>query len=313
MRSTVHALLSIAVCSIGLAARAQEGAAPPVIADGCKADSECKGDRICERGQCVAPAVPASATATATTVTPATAPSSAPTAAPPPVATSAIATTATATTDAATIPQEDVVHLSSERLFGFNYWSVSQKTNGVDEGSESGFGLSLLAGPTSPNAVPAAAHHVPRLGVDVRVFQQLTVGVALGYFHGESKSTDTKGVSKGGPNLGFLIFAPRVGYMIPLGPKFILWPRAGITYYGYSEARTDEKGAKQSTSTSGVAGTLEAVAVFRPIPHWGFFATLSADVGLAGSVTNDPAPSNPKDVGLKATSIGITGGGMVSF
>src|SRR5690606_14350833 len=94
----------------------------------------------------------------------------------------------------------------------------------------------------------------PRVGVDYVMDGGLTLGGGIGYAS-VSGSTEVEGggqsVESDGPAYSGLVFAPRVGYAMPLTESIDLWPRGGITYASLSsEFTTTDLMGNEDTSES---------------------------------------------------------------
>lgn len=122
--------------------------------------------------------------------------------------------------------------------------------------------------------------HWTRAAIDVFVVPQLSVGGSLAFFS-QSGDADSDGV----------LFAPRVGYAIPLSRVFAFWPRGGITLYDVG-----------NRSVFGPAG--EAMFLALPSPNWGILFGATLDLGLFGSVGND---NDYSDISFAIPAVGVLG------
>lgn len=205
---------------------------------------------------------------------------------------------------------EPGVVLSLERAFGLQFWNVDSTRNGADSGSTSGTSASLLWGVGSPDAAPALAYHVPRAALDYHggIF---TIGGSAGFFSGGSTETDTDGETDEGPNLTLVAVTARGGLLLPLGAKWLFWPKVGVTYFSFSESRTSSNNQERSTSVNGWGLGLDAALAYRLLPSLALAAGLSLDFPLAGAVTSEPAAPNAAEVGSRARSVGLNAGLVV--
>jgi hypothetical protein len=133
-------------------------------------------------------------------------------------------------------------------------------------------GWSILAGASKPKASFVSIGGVvydplsmPRVGLDVYLPSGLGVGVAVGYgsvnFSNE-KSTDTAA--------SVWIFAPRVGYRIPIASWLDVIPRASVSIVGVSIG-------ENSSTLYGVVFSPEIVAALRTGPTFHILAALAYD------------------------------------
>lgn len=154
------------------------------------------------------------------------------------------------------------VSIAIERAFGIQYSNVE-----VDDGpweidiSGTSIGLGWQGGWQDGSLLTPL--HAARLALDVFVADQLSVGGALGFFTHTGEVDDVEG----------LLFAPRVGYAIPLSRAFTFWPRGGFSYWNVDD-------------NSLLAVTGEAMFLASPRPGWGILFGLTVDVGITGEAGN---------------------------
>ncbi|UQA56373.1 hypothetical protein [Polyangium aurulentum] len=103
--------------------------------------------------------------------------------------------------------------------------------------------------------------------LDVFVGGGFSVGatIAASYAFGKLSQTSFDGETRimEGSGYGFAI-APRVGYVIPIGPSFALWPRITIGYSGgYTAYDSDTPGAAFTSANGSVRGIAELGLVAR--------------------------------------------------
>jgi hypothetical protein len=169
---------------------------------------------------------------------------------------------------------------AAERLFGFhwvkNSWENGDGTHSSNSGTAVGFGW-LFAHRMEFNQ--------PRLGIDVFVVQNLSIGGALGFF-------SLSGRNGMGNVDGFLV-APRVGFNVPLGQIVTFWPKVGLTYVAVDDRSVFGLGAEAN------------FAIF-PRPSWAFLVSPTMDIAPIGS--HDVG--NGRDADYRAYSFGLSFGIM---
>ena len=180
--------------------------------------------------------------------------------------------------------------ISFDRLFGFDYESRTLSLGGnveSDATTVSFFG-SQPEGTVNPFTFP-------RLAADVILHERFTVGAAGSYFH----ASTPLGANGDYTQSGYLL-APRVGYLIFLGPDLALWPRAGVTF-----AHTFD-GAIRTSIVDLTALTVEMPLLFSVSPHLAFSTALTIDRSATGTITGDLTGNHQTyhfstmDVGLQA-------------
>ncbi len=172
------------------------------------------------------------------------------------------------------------VTFGAERLFGFHWASNSyHEPNGTHRsgsGTSVGFGWQF-------------AQHMqfsqPRLGVDVFVVDNISLGGSLGFF---SMTGSGNGV---GTQDGFII-SPRVGFNIPLSQSIMFWPKVGLTYISVGDDHA-----------FGVSG--EANFAFFPRPSWAFLVTPTLDLAPFGGSNRN---GNTGNADYQAYGFGVSVG-----
>ncbi len=149
------------------------------------------------------------------------------------------------------------ISVALERGFGIHY--TSQEFD-PDNGPSNDFDATAI-GLGWYGAL--SAYHWTRGAVDGFITDQLSIGGSLGFFSHSGDADDD----------GFL-FAPRVGYAIPLSRVFTFWPRGGVTFYDTA-----------NRSVFGLSG--EAMFVASPSPSWGILFGPTLDLGFIGDAGND--------------------------
>lgn len=180
--------------------------------------------------------------------------------------------------------------VSAERMFGLSFNSRSEESE-VTPGNKvksttSHTDISVLF-PISGFRSP---YMIPRIGMDFTVIDGLTIGGAIGFARGASTVKSELGgqsTERDGPSLTAFLISPRVGYILPLGDNMGLWLRGGITYFSLSSSSESTTGTpptttKNTSGESGVALSLDPVFLITPVPHFGFYGGVMADIGLTG-------------------------------
>lgn len=149
------------------------------------------------------------------------------------------------------------VSIAIERTFGIHY--VHDTVDPEGPGSDSSGGTTVGLG----WYVPGTIIHQPRAAVDVFVIDRLSVGGSLAFFteSGDGMLGDGDGV----------LFAPRVGYRLPLSRTFDFWPRGGVTFVNVGGSSLFGLGA-------------EATFVGWVRPHWGVLLSATLDLNFIGSI-----------------------------
>jgi hypothetical protein len=169
--------------------------------------------------------------------------------------------------------------LAFERVGGVSYARAAEKSDdGRNEsGSLTTFGVGLA------NVNPYA---FTRLGVDYLTPAGLTVGGGIGVARFSMSSTSSSGVTRDQGSVTAYLINPRVGYRIPLSPKFDLTPRIGVTFLGGGVSPSSSNGETSSGSIFSVAVGGEGVAAYRLTPSFNLLAGAAFDHTVAASVTN---------------------------
>jgi hypothetical protein len=205
--------------------------------------------------------------------------------------------------------EKGTIAISAERLFGFSYDSARVTQNGQDT-KASITHFSLLSSPvsiggTGGNAGVWAGYSTPRVAGDYFIINRLSLGAAIGYAHW-SASVETPG--PGGEETtttgDSFTFAPRVGYFLNFTDKIGFWPRGGLTYRSYSA---------ENAGGHDLAFTLEAPFAFLLIPHVGFWAGPTLDLGVTGSQKFEAPNGTTTSYDFNALAIGLQTGLFVYF
>lgn len=217
-----------------------------------------------------------------------------------------------ATTSATSTSQEAQPrwYLSFDRLFGIGAWNVSESQSGQSS-SSSGVSAAVLVGTASPDALPAFVFQTPRVAVEYAVGGHLTIGGSLGFFTGSSNLGS--GGNNGGPGLVMYLVEPRVGYLISLSDRWVVWPRMGISVFEYSQSNSTS-GGSLSESIGGFALDLEPTLMLRVLPQAGCTATALADVGIGGSLSQSGSSAvNGASTSVTSSNYGVTFGAFLGF
>lgn len=167
-------------------------------------------------------------------------------------------------------------------LFSYASQSVSSTQGNVDtKTTDSGASVAFLLG-SSPS-IAVNPHTVPRLAIDYTVINRLTLGGSVVVAIGLGGSHSVENTPANGPvttaksdadKTNVFGFAPRVGYILPLGHTFGFWPRAGMAFYSLSTKATGNQGNGNNvtTTTTYSVWSLDLDPQFVWVPMQHFFA-----------------------------------------
>ncbi|WP_394842901.1 porin family protein [Pendulispora brunnea] len=181
-----------------------------------------------------------------------------------------------------------VVSVGLERVGGVSYSKLTAD-NSDDSASLTAFGLG------SVNVNPYTA---PRLGIDYISPVGVTVGGGLGFGH-FSLSTKNGSRDRDEGSLTVYTFTPRVGYRIPIGSRFDLTPRAGVTLAGgkLSDGNSDASNGVFAVALSGEAvGTIRLTPSFNILTGLGFDHTVHASTSSTRSSSSGGTTTNTDDI-----------------
>ena len=187
--------------------------------------------------------------------------------------------------------------LSADRLMPILSFSSQSVTTARPNGTtnkvtDSGTSAAFLFG-REPNL--GVVHTLPRIAFDFTIIRHLTLGgsFAVGLGLGgkrEVEPGDGTSTKFDSPNTTVIGFAPRVGYIIPLGHVFAFWPRAGFAVYSVSST-TDtlrnnivEKDTDRDTVFS---LDLDPQFAWTPIQHFFIHFGPLVNIPLAGSRSSE--------------------------
>jgi hypothetical protein len=192
--------------------------------------------------------------------------------------------------------------ITADRLIPvLSYGSTSVTHNqagGSVKTTEAGTSVALLLGHEPGLGI---VHTLPRVAIDYAVINHLTIGGSFALAFGLSgtreeqvsanntRSTDT-------PRTTVVGFAPRVGYVIPLGRNFAFWPRAGLAFYSVS-TKTTTANQNQTVTTDTVTDTvwsldLDPQFVWVPIQHFFFHFGPILNIPFTGTESREQANAN---------------------
>lgn len=216
------------------------------------------------------------------------------------------------------------LYVSADRVFGVSWSQLSVEQSRTvgnttittsDKYGATTVGL-LWSNTSLGNGVPVV-YLMPRVGVDFTVINNLTIGGNLGYTHSSGSRDNNNGnvttTIDQGTQSGFLL-APRVGYVLGLGPSIGLWLRGGVTYYnvGASSAPRNNGTDIDTVTLSGLALNLDPQFVITPVEHFFFTAGLAVDIPMTGSYENknvNGSVTTTESIDhYKFTNIGLTFG-----
>jgi hypothetical protein len=182
--------------------------------------------------------------------------------------------------------------VSAERLFGYLHVTNTQDSSSMsgqtNKSTTTSNAYSFLG--SSLNTI-GGAFTFPRVGADVFVTPELSVGAAATYFRNSSNSDLDLGQPPDNvftfTNSGYLL-APRVGYAVRVGLKAWVWLRAGITYASLSSSNGSGLAVGPQTQTSNSSFSLTAITIEAPIAvGLGSHAVLligpTVDIGITGT------------------------------
>jgi hypothetical protein len=115
--------------------------------------------------------------------------------------------------------------IGAERLFGIGNGTQTVEVDGVSLDTDYSVVGFLWSGAASTQTLYLA----PRVSIDYFPIDGLSVGGSVGYLSTKVSVGDSSATSSG------FIFAPRVGYLLPIGDSFGFWPRGGFTYYNLTD------------------------------------------------------------------------------
>ena len=139
-------------------------------------------------------------------------------------------------------------------------------------------------------------HTIPRVAVDVSVFPRVTIGASLAIAFGIDGAHTEERTPRVGqrtvrenaiPGSTLLGFAPRFGYVVPLGRNLTFWPRAGLAFYSMKSHRevTSNLGVTSSSTETDTIFSLDLdpQLVWTPLSHVLVHAGPLATIPITGA------------------------------
>lgn len=207
-----------------------------------------------------------------------------------------------------TLPGQGSVVFGAERMFGiYSYKGTAERDNA--KYTQNGTQFSLLWGANGTSGgVENNFDAMPRIGVDFFVTEGLSLGGSIGYYtsSGEQKlevpgqPTDSEDLD----DLTAVAFAPRVGYLIPLGERAGFWPRGGITYVSFKDEQPDN----DKTTITSWQLSAEAMFFLAPVEHFAFVLGPVIDFPIGGTVETENNNVAQPDQDLRWQNLGIAVG-----
>lgn len=211
--------------------------------------------------------------------------------------------------------------LSVDRLIpvlGYTSQTVTATVNNTTlKTTDSGTSLAIFLGREPSLGV---VHTIPRVAFDFAIVKHLTLGgafafaIGLGGSHSEDLPDGTSRKNDAGKT-SVIGFAPRIGYVIPLGDLFAFWPRAGFAFYSVSTSTPSVTGnnVPVTTTNSDSVYSLDLDPQFAWVPVRNFFVhfgpLINIPIGGSRSVEVATGPrSVTTDNGLSVFHFGLSAG-----
>jgi hypothetical protein len=189
--------------------------------------------------------------------------------------------------------------LATERIFGYVHSSQTQTVAGMDQTVDVD-SFSIFSSPLSI----ATIYSAPRLALDYFVAERFSIGLAASYFRITQDAPDSPNAFE--PKYTGFLFAPRVGYVVPVSPVVAFWPRLGFTVMNLELSTTSGTFGTSSSSSTLYALTIEAPLVLTIAPHVFLALAPTLDLGLGGSDEDTTAGvGSTSSIDTKATSFGL--------
>jgi len=177
--------------------------------------------------------------------------------------------------------------ISADRLIPLvSYEGVKSTQSNGSSDTKTDLSLGLLS--NAPYGAFGTFFNLPRLAFDWVPVPNLTLGGAIfGYTQllAKDKVAPNGAVSTttDQPRVNYWGFAPRIGYIVPLGHLVSFWPRVGMAYYNVSSSSVS---GAVSPSVTQLAFEAEALFVISPWRHFGFTVGPTLDVPVTGKSTS---------------------------
>jgi hypothetical protein len=194
-------------------------------------------------------------------------------------------------------------------LLTYESVTLTDPNNSANSVNASSVSAALLT-----NGAQSTFYTLPRLGFDVVVTPNFTVGASAWVYTNLSESATLKvagaSISQDRPKTTYWGVAPRVGYILPLTDYVAFWPRAGIEYHKENTNTVTVNGVTSGgAQVYQFAVDLDAALVFTPADHLGFTLTGYAAIPLVGGA--NVLPNNLGVLGftdLSELGVGLTVG-----
>lgn len=220
--------------------------------------------------------------------------------------------------------------LTADRLIPLVSYTSQTVTSmdgaGTSRVTDSGASMAFFVG-REPSL--GAVHTLPRLALDFSVANHVTVGTSLaiafglGGRHVEERTPNGEPQTtrdNSAPGTTILGFAPRIGYVLTLGPRVALWGRAGFAFYSV-------KSSVEQTTNLGVTSTatqtdtifsldLDPQLVWSPFEHVILHVGPLVDIPLTGShatAFSQGSDSKDRSDDLSIFHVGLSAGLGVYF
>jgi hypothetical protein len=181
--------------------------------------------------------------------------------------------------------------ISVDRLLPLlSYESNTQTASDGTKTTQSRTSVALMN--TGPFGVSNSFYNLPRISFDWVPVRNLTIGGST-WLYTDLQASDAitppnkATTSTDAQKITYWGIAPRLGYIIPLGDKVYLWPRAGVEYHHVSASNVGDG----SGSVTQLAFEAEAMVVISPWNHFGFTVGPTFDAPLTGEQTTTSAPT----------------------
>jgi hypothetical protein len=204
------------------------------------------------------------------------------------------------------------VMIGAERLFGLSL-SRTTTSSGNTDTSHDNTTFTLLYS-AAPNV-----HMTPRVTFDFVPIDGLTLGGGIGFgvgSLGDSRTRNDSTTNTDGPSSTWLVFSPRVGYVLGLSSLAKLWLRGGLTYFWMNTDFPSPPNTSASSRLTGLSLDLEPTLLLQAFPHLGFTASVLVNLPLTGSFTTETkigGVSTSTSVDQTIRNFGLVAGMVGSF
>lgn len=199
-------------------------------------------------------------------------------------------------------------------VLGYTSQTLTSTQGGATRKStDSGTSMAVLLGREPSLGV---VHTLPRVAFDFTIVRRLTLGGSFAFAFGLGSSHEetfgnTPTQKSDGRKTTIVGFAPRVGYVLPLGHVFAFWPRAGFAFYSVSTKTplfNNGNVTSQTDSDTVFSIDLDPQFVWTPVRH--FFINFGplVNIPLGGSRSTENAGGNTTKVDLSVFHAGISAG-----